>query len=442
MTPFKEYIDSLDHEAIYANSDIKAWIPAYLIWFTLVALGAWIPWTARHIQLRPGPILFMLGCLGVVVVTTALLHRRRSPSFVTAFIILTDPIIELIMMMMVSLSATVVGKVGYGLLLLLAALAHGAYHRVSWHQPYQAVGVAVLMPIAALVDPRPENISLVGILTLGTVFLMLCTGVYAEAQFRNQQRTAAERAAMAAQMLEQANSEAAGWERQFTLLAGLHHDIGNLLATASLKSGLMLRKLRTDRLSLSVDDLEGGFSTIDEALKTVSGLITEAKKSAPTQPTERIDLVPLLKSVASQLGASAAPVILLELPASAPVDVPGGEATLKRLFDNLLRNAVEGDGKRRARNVQVALLDTGATFAVSISDDGPGFPEHLLQGRARGYFTTKSHGTGLGLVTAEALTAACRGTLRRSNRPEGGARVNVTLPRPRQTADSRAEAVA
>jgi C4-dicarboxylate-specific signal transduction histidine kinase len=87
-------------------------------------------------------------------------------------------------------------------------------------------------------------------------------------------------------------------------------------------------------------------------------------------------------------------------------------------------------------------LDTGATFAVSISDDGPGFPEHLLQGRARGYFTTKSHGTGLRLVTAEALTAACRGTLRRSNRPEGGARVNVTLPRPRQTADSRAEAVA
>lgn len=439
MTSFKDYIDSLDHEAIYDNSDPKTWIRSYFVWLLLVALGAWIPWTAPHIQLRPGPILFALGCYLVVVVATTFFRPRRSPSFVTAFIILTDPIIELIVMMMVSLSATLLGKIVYGLLLLVALLGHGWMNRVAWTQPYHAIGVTLLMPFAALMDPRPENLLVFGILLLGGLFLMLTVGTFAETQFHHQQRTAAERAAVAAQMLEQASSEAAGWERQFTLLAGLHHDIGNLLTNASLKSGLMLRKLRADRTSLSVDDMEAGFSTIHQALKTVSGIIAEAKKSAPTQPTERIDLVPVLTSVAEAFRTSPSLSLSLELPASASVDIPGGEATLNRLFDNLLRNAVEGNGKQHARTIRVELVDTGAAFAVSILDDGPGFPEHLLAGRAKGYFTTKPNGTGLGLVTAEALTAACRGTLRRSNRPEGGARVDVILPSARDAAAPNAE---
>jgi signal transduction histidine kinase len=384
----------------------------------------------------------MLGLQLVLAVAAPLLRQWRGLSFVVAYLALTDALIELIMLMMVSLSATLLGKVIYGLLLLLAVLTHAWVWRVSWTQPYVALCMTLLMPFAALTDSGPENLILVGTLILGSFLLMLIVGTAAETQFRNQQRTAAERDAVAAQMLEQAHSEAAGWERQFTLLAGLHHDIGNLLTTAILKSDAMLRKLQSEHALVDSAEVLQGFGTINGALKTVSTLITEAKKSVPTQPTERVDLIPLLKSVAAHVGTSPTPVISFELPASAPVDVPGGEATLKRLFDNILRNALEGDGKRQARNIQVAVVDNGAAFTVSIADDGPGFPEHLLHGRVKGYFTTKTHGTGLGLVTAEALTSACRGTLRRSNRPEGGARVDVLLPRGQFTANADTKSVA
>ena len=433
MTPFRSYIERLDWEAIYSFGSLRSWVQFFSVWLFLIALGAWIPVTARHLALTPGPVLVMLGVMALAVAVQTLIHRRWGLSYgLIAWMSFASPLVELTMAMMVILSASVLGKVVYGLLLLLATLSHGWTFRVTWQQPYMAGSLSLLMPLAASADIRAENFILVGILTVGCVVLMFTVGTTSEIQARNQQRAAAERAAMAAQLLEQAHSEAAGWERQFTLLAGLHHDIGNLLTNAALRSGLMLRKLRSDRNSLGEQDVEEGFATINEALRTVSGLIAEAKKAHPSQSTERVDLVPVLKSIPNNLGTSPALSLSLELPASALVDVPGGEPTLKRLFDNLLRNAVEGNGQQPSRNIRVALVDTGASLAVSILDDGPGFPEHLLQGRAKGYFTTKRHGTGLGLVTAEALTAACRGTLRRSNRPEGGARVDVVLPRAKE----------
>jgi C4-dicarboxylate-specific signal transduction histidine kinase len=109
----------------------------------------------------------------------------------------------------------------------------------------------------------------------------------------------------------------------------------------------------------------------------------------------------------------------------------GGEATLRRVFENLLANAFEGDGAQKANRVDVSISWSRDLpwVEVTVADDGPGFPIHLLAAPIRSFSTTKVQGTGLGLFTCDRLVRACGGTLDRSNLASGGALVTVRLPR-------------
>ena len=430
MNRYRAYVESLDLEALYANSTLKSWVASFPIWLILVAVGAWIPVTARHIRLSPWPILAMVGTVFLAIVLMDVVHAKRGLGVeVASMVLVGSPLIDLTMAMMVSLSEGVVGKVLYGLLLLLSVLAHSWMYRVTPRQPYVGILLALLLPLSALGHPTVDNLILMGGISTGCVTLAFSIGIVADVQHRNQQRAAAERAAVAAQLLAQAHSETASWEQQFTQLAGLHHDIGNLLTTATLKSAVILRTLDTDEPLVPTAEVKQGFATIHDALKLVSGLIEETKRAAPVPELQRGDVTAVLKRLVEQLRPVAHASLSLDAPGAGTTAVPGGEATLERLFDNLLRNALEGDGTKRARNVRVDVVEGTGSLSITLQDDGPGFPEHLLAGRAKGYFTTKANGSGLGLVTAEALTAACRGVLRRTNLPGGGARVEVLLPR-------------
>jgi C4-dicarboxylate-specific signal transduction histidine kinase len=65
---------------------------------------------------------------------------------------------------------------------------------------------------------------------------------------------------------------------------------------------------------------------------------------------------------------------------------------------------------------------------LSVRDDGPGFSGDQLGSGPKPFGTTKPNGTGLGLFTSERLVHACGGTMKRANRPEGGAEVTIELP--------------
>ena len=61
-------------------------------------------------------------------------------------------------------------------------------------------------------------------------------------------------------------------------------------------------------------------------------------------------------------------------------------------------------------------------------DDGPGFPPMVLEDPFEPYVTNKSNGSGLGLAICRKIVAEHDGNITISNRPEGGARVQVRLP--------------
>ena len=68
-------------------------------------------------------------------------------------------------------------------------------------------------------------------------------------------------------------------------------------------------------------------------------------------------------------------------------------------------------------------------IAISIEDDGPGFPQEQLQRPFEPYLSSKRDGSGLGLVICQRIVVDHGGSIECYNREEKGAGVRFTLPR-------------
>jgi signal transduction histidine kinase len=103
---------------------------------------------------------------------------------------------------------------------------------------------------------------------------------------------------------------------------------------------------------------------------------------------------------------------------------------LKRALTNLIDNAV-----KYGRVARVAILGRPDAVEITIEDEGPGIPPDQLDRvfmpfyRLDGSRTPGRGGVGLGLSTAQAIVHGHGGTVTAENRPEGGLRVRVRLPR-------------
>lgn len=101
---------------------------------------------------------------------------------------------------------------------------------------------------------------------------------------------------------------------------------------------------------------------------------------------------------------------------------------VENLLDNSLRYAPAGSTVR-------VLASTGQHMVqVLVEDSGPGFPPDLLGIEFEAFTSARAPageqpaGAGLGLTIVRAAAEAHGGTARAQNRPEGGARVTLTLP--------------
>lgn len=108
----------------------------------------------------------------------------------------------------------------------------------------------------------------------------------------------------------------------------------------------------------------------------------------------------------------------------------GRPLALKRAFSNIVNNAIAyGD------RAGVALADAGREVLVTVEDDGPGIPEAERTSVFEPFYRGDSSrnrakgGMGLGLAIAQAAVTRDGGMISLANRPEGGLRVTIRLPK-------------
>ncbi|WP_263786331.1 PAS domain S-box protein [Salinibacter grassmerensis] len=103
-----------------------------------------------------------------------------------------------------------------------------------------------------------------------------------------------------------------------------------------------------------------------------------------------------------------------------PPRVRCDEDRLRRLLENLFRNAVEHGGE--TVSVEVGRCPGG----FYVEDDGTGFPEGKNEAVFEAGYSSGDEGTGLGLSIVESIAEAHGGTLSATNGRAGGARFEVT----------------
>ncbi|MGH7821377.1 MAG: sensor histidine kinase [Candidatus Binatia bacterium] len=109
---------------------------------------------------------------------------------------------------------------------------------------------------------------------------------------------------------------------------------------------------------------------------------------------------------------------------------------IKQALGNVLRNAI--DVAPPGSEVSVVAERKDGAVQLSVSDRGPGIPEHDHEAVFAPFFTTKEHGTGLGLAIAREFTEAHGGALTVApSSPGGGATFVFWLPLDRTDAPRR-----
>jgi signal transduction histidine kinase len=103
------------------------------------------------------------------------------------------------------------------------------------------------------------------------------------------------------------------------------------------------------------------------------------------------------------------------------------EKQLKQVFINLIKNAIESMSQGGRIKIKVNVLEK-TKMSVSIQDEGCGISDKNILNIGEPFFTTKTDGTGLGLMVTNQIIKEHLGVLNINSECEKGTRVEVILP--------------
>jgi len=204
-------------------------------------------------------------------------------------------------------------------------------------------------------------------------------------------------------------------------VAKINHDLRNSLASAQLVSDV-LAKSEDPRVIRAAPRLE---RALERAIELATATL-DYGKAAPRPPRmQTVSLRTILREAADEAlngsGTTMETDIPLDFAFSSDPD------HLHRIASNLMRNAAEAmrQANTPAARIQVELVDGGLVFR----DNGPGLPERARENLFKPFAgSTRSNGTGLGLVIARELAEALGGRLELVATGETGTSFRLTLP--------------
>jgi signal transduction histidine kinase len=182
------------------------------------------------------------------------------------------------------------------------------------------------------------------------------------------------------------------------------------------------------RIESAPDEVKGKMaSDIDQMDAMVAATLAFVRDASAPRTRTRLELASLLQSVVDEM-ADVGQAVTLER--ADKVVIEGDPIGLRRLFTNLIENALKFGG---AAKVRLVAEPTGGACA-EVDDEGPGLSAADLERVFEPFFRAEpsrsrdTGGIGLGLAVARSIARAHGGDVILENRPETGLRASVRLP--------------
>ncbi len=208
----------------------------------------------------------------------------------------------------------------------------------------------------------------------------------------------------------------------------LAHEIKNPLTPIQLSAERTQRKLAAKLEAEDAEILSRSTQTIVNQVAALKRMVDAFSQyaRAPEPSMKALDLNRLVREVLTlyeSLGSS----IRLELAPQLP-PVIGDTTQMRQVIHNLLQNAQDALADTPNPSIVIGSEAAANTVRFSVSDNGSGFPEHLMKRVFEPYVTTKPKGTGLGLVIVKKIVEEHGGEIAISNLAPRGARVTLSFP--------------
>ena len=217
------------------------------------------------------------------------------------------------------------------------------------------------------------------------------------------------------------------------------HEIKNPLTPIQLSAQRIRRRFRS-RLGRKAEDSQVFDECVDTILSQVEGLkilVNEFSNFArlPTANPKPEDLNKLVKEAVASYAAAEGVVLESEIHELPVADLD--REHIRRVLTNLIDNAIAAVQERAleeadfvdARVIVKTSYDEGRQIVqLEVADNGVGIPAMDRTRIFEPYFSTKEHGTGLGLPIVARIVADHHGYLRVHENPPRGARVILELP--------------
>ena len=216
------------------------------------------------------------------------------------------------------------------------------------------------------------------------------------------------------------------------LTASLAHEVKQPIAAAITDANTCLRWLSRDQPDLE-EAREAALRIIQDTTRAtdiISRVRLLFKKDTPQR--DLIDLNETIREMMLLLHSEAtkfAVLVRTELAADLP-QVMGDRVQLQQVLMNLMMNSIDAmkdvDGTREL-TVESQRGEDGQVL-ISVSDTGVGLPPQQADKIFNAFFTTKTHGTGMGLRISRSIVESHGGSLWAADNSPRGARFCFTLP--------------
>jgi nitrogen fixation/metabolism regulation signal transduction histidine kinase len=206
------------------------------------------------------------------------------------------------------------------------------------------------------------------------------------------------------------------------------HEIKNPLTPIQLSAERLEMKLAGKLSPEDAEALARGTQTIVSQVAALKNMVDDFRDYArlPAPVLAVLDLNALIAQVLALYETSPVP-IRRSLEPGLPA-VRADAAQIRQLLHNLVQNAQDALANRANPLIDVRTERVGDQVRLSVSDNGAGFPEEMMEHVFEPYVTSKPRGTGLGLAIVKKIVDEHHGAVAIENRPQHGASVSVLLP--------------
>jgi signal transduction histidine kinase len=216
------------------------------------------------------------------------------------------------------------------------------------------------------------------------------------------------------------------------LASTVAHEVRNPLNTIAMSAQRLRREFpavasaETDEDRAELEQLLGVVESETHRINDVVQQFLEYARPPKLAP-RATDLAAEVRAIADSLRAlSESRGVKLEIEAGTAGTAVCDAGQLRQALDNLIRNAIEATPE--AGQVTVVAASGSKGHTIEVRDTGVGIAAEDLPKVFDLYFTTKPHGTGVGLAVTQQIVSAHGGTIEVDSAPGRGTRMTIRLP--------------